>query len=499
MRVENVLEKLSDIILEKSDKLILSKELNSVTDNSENINKNDVFVAIKGYKFDGHNFIKPAIKKGCSLVIIENKSYISDLDFPYILVSDSRVALARLSHLSNEIDSNEFKIFGVTGTNGKSTSVNILHHLLRESKISSSLLSTVEIKINDLLIEEPYNTTPSIIKISNLLKQSKDKDVNFINLEVSSHAISQKRIEDIYFDIISFTNITRDHLDYHSSFNEYEKIKLSLANNLKPDGKVIINYDNFDMKKFEFIDSKKIITYGFSDDADYVIKELNQSIYQMNFKLITPDEGEISIYSSIIGSFNAYNIVNSLIAARQFGLSYEQIKHGIITFKGVRGRFEIIPSSKALGFSVVIDFAHTPDALENVLKNARSLTEGRIIVVFGAGGNADKGKRKIMGQIASELSDIVVITNDDPKDEDPDKIIEQVKEGVNKEKNFIVIPDRKTAINAAINFANREDIVIIAGRGHEKFQLFGGGKQIKFSDYDVAAEAIDGLRRSMKK
>jgi UDP-N-acetylmuramoyl-L-alanyl-D-glutamate--2,6-diaminopimelate ligase len=267
---------------------------------------------------------------------------------------------------------------------------------------------------------------------------------------------------------------------------------------MKKDGKAIINVDELDLDLFN-LEKEKMITYGFSEGADYTIKSVNQSIYQMNFKIDTPEGEESSIYSSIIGKFNAYNITNALIVCKEYGLTYDQIKHGIITFKGVKGRFELIPSSKALGFSVVIDFAHTPDALDKVLSNAKDIVKGRIILVFGAGGNADVGKRKIMGETASKYSDIIVLTTDDPKEEDPEKIIEQVKAGITKERNFIVIPERKTAINAAINFANRDDLVIIAGRGHEKFQLFANGKQVKFNDFEVASECIDSLRRSMKK
>jgi UDP-N-acetylmuramoyl-L-alanyl-D-glutamate--2,6-diaminopimelate ligase len=317
-------------------------------------------------------------------------------------------------------------------------------------------------------------------------------------MEVSSHALHQKRVEKLEYDLISFTNITRDHLDYHHTFKEYVNTKLSLTKYMKKDGKAIINVDELDLDLFN-LEKEKMITYGFSEGADYTIKSVNQSIYQMNFKIDTPEGEEISIYSSIIGKFNAYNITNALIVCKEYGLTYDQIKHGIITFKGVKGRFELIPSSKALGFSVVIDFAHTPDALDKVLSNAKDIVKGRIILVFGAGGNADVGKRKIMGETASKYSDIIVLTTDDPKEEDPEKIIEQVKAGITKERNFIVIPERKTAINAAINFANRDDLVIIAGRGHEKFQLFANGKQVKFNDFEVASECIDSLRRSMKK
>jgi UDP-N-acetylmuramoyl-L-alanyl-D-glutamate--2,6-diaminopimelate ligase len=499
MKVYEILDFLKDDILDSRMELSDDTELKNFKDNSELVKENDVFIAVKGFKVDGHDFIYSALSRGAAFVILDNPEKIpDDTSINYILIKNTRKVIAELAYKNKHISPKDFKMFAVTGTNGKSTVATLVHHILQESGKKSTLFSTVEIRIKDKVVEESYNTTPSVIKISEILEKSKLENVEFVNMEVSSHALHQKRVEKLEYDLISFTNITRDHLDYHHTFKEYVNTKLSLTKYMKKDGKAIINVDELDLDLFN-LEKEKMITYGFSEGADYTIKSVNQSIYQMNFKIDTPEGEEISIYSSIIGKFNAYNITNALIVCKEYGLTYDQIKHGIITFKGVKGRFELIPSSKALGFSVVIDFAHTPDALDKVLSNAKDIVKGRIILVFGAGGNADVGKRKIMGETASKYSDIIVLTTDDPKEEDPEKIIEQVKAGITKERNFIVIPERKTAINAAINFANRDDLVIIAGRGHEKFQLFANGKQVKFNDFEVASECIDSLRRSMKK
>jgi UDP-N-acetylmuramoyl-L-alanyl-D-glutamate--2,6-diaminopimelate ligase len=499
MKISEILDFLKKEILDSRMEIPGDTEINNFKDNSELVEENDVFIAVKGFKVDGHDFIYSALSRGAAFVILDNPEKIpDDTSLNYVLIKNTRKVIAELAYKNKHISPKDFKMFAVTGTNGKSTVATLVHHILQESGKKSTLFSTVDIRIKDKIEEEPYNTTPSVIKISEILEKSKLENVEFVNMEVSSHALHQKRVEKLEYDLISYTNITRDHLDYHHTFKEYVDTKLSLTKHMKKDGKAIVNIDGIDLDKFN-IDKKKIITYGFSEDADYTIKSINQSIYQMNFKIDTPEGEEISIYSSIIGKFNAYNITNALIVCKEYGLTYDQIKHGIITFKGVKGRFELIPSSKALGFSVVIDFAHTPDALDKVLSNAKDIVKGRIILVFGAGGNADVGKREIMGKIASKYSDIIVLTTDDPKDEDPEKIIEQVKTGITKERNFIVIPERKTAINAAINFANRDDLVIIAGRGHERFQLFANGKQIKFNDFEVASDCIDSLRRSMKK
>ena len=498
MTVSKILELLKNEIIKSNINLPEDFEITSIKDNCENVEKNDAFVAIKGEFFDGHDFIQTSYKRGATLFIVESEKNVPK-EASYIKVKNTRKALSEIAFNFKNISSDNFKIFGVTGTNGKSTTVSLIHHLLRESKKTSTLIGTVEIKINDEVIDEPYNTTPGSLKLASILKESKDKGVEFINMEVSSHSIEQKRVENIKFDVIAYTNITRDHLDYHSTFEEYKNVKLSLVKNLKKDGKVILNIDNLKKEDLKNVDKDKVITYGFSKDADYVIKDVSKSIYQMNFKIKTPEDSELSIYSSIVGDFNAANITLALISTKLMGLSYEEIKHGIITFSGVPGRFQLVPNSKNLGFSVVIDFAHTPDALEQVLKTAKEITTGRVIIVFGAGGHADVGKRKIMGAVASKYADITILTTDDPKDDDPEKIIEDVKKGIDVNKNFIVIPNRRTAINAAINFANREDIVIIAGRGHELFQLFAKGKKVKFNDFEVAHEIIENLRRSMKK
>ncbi|PNR98066.1 MULTISPECIES: UDP-N-acetylmuramoyl-L-alanyl-D-glutamate--2,6-diaminopimelate ligase [Petrotoga] len=467
-----------------------------IKDNSENVEKDDIFIAFKGSRFDGHDYIISAFNKGASLIIAQDEEKIPNIDsLQYIIVEDIKKAAADLTHKLYDISLDDFKILGVTGTNGKSTTVSLVHHILQKLDKNSTLISTVGIKINDELIDEPYNTTPSILELAKILKKSKENNIEFINIEVSSHAIDQRRIQGFKYDIISYTNITRDHLDYHKDFEEYKNIKLSLMNYLKDEGTIIINLDR--LNKEDFLKSgKEIITYGFDKNADFVIDNYEQTLQQMKFTITTKENKSFEIRSPMIGKFNVYNITNAFVIATLFGLAPEEIIYSIFTFKGVPGRFQIVPGSKSLGFFAVIDFAHTPDALNEVLKTASSITEGRIITVFGAGGNADKGKRKLMGQVVSEHSDVIVLTNDDPKDEDPDQIIEDVSKGIDQDKHFIVIPDRETAIDTALRFANKGDIVIIAGRGHEKYQLFANGKKVKFNDYEVTKKLIDKIKRS---
>ncbi|RAO98484.1 UDP-N-acetylmuramyl peptide synthase [Petrotoga sp. 9PW.55.5.1] len=470
-----------------------------IKDNSELIDKDDVFIAFKGHTLDGHDYISSAIEKGASLIIAQNENKIpSNFTKDYIIVKDIKKAAAVLAHQIYNISTKDFQIFGVTGTNGKSTTVSLVHHILRKNNKNSTLISTVEIKINDDIIKEPYNTTPGIVELSQILKISKEKNIQYINMEVSSHAIAQRRIEDTKYDIISFTNITRDHLDYHSSFEDYINTKLSLVNYLKDDGVIIINNDKLD--KNIFVNSgKKVITYGFNKGSDFVLENFQQTANQMRFTLTSQSFEKYEIRSQMVGKFNVYNITNAFIIAYLLGIDKDEIANAIFSFKGVRGRFQIVPSSLSLGFTAIIDFAHTPDALNEVLETASTLTDGRIITVFGAGGNADQGKRKIMGEVVSSKSDVIVLTNDDPKDEDPEKIIEEVSKGINKNKHFIVILDRETAIDTALRFANKGDIVIIAGRGHEKYQLFSHGRKIPFDDFEVTKKLIEKLKRSLGK
>jgi len=500
--VEFKTEDLSLILGENIEKLSLDGKkivIEGIKDNSSEVKKNDVFIAMKGHKTDGHDYINHALKNGASLIIAENEEKLpKDKEVNYIIVKDIKKATADLAYSCNKISVNDFTIVGVTGTNGKSTTLSLVHHILCESGVNSTLISTVEIKLNNKTLTQPRNTTPSILELANLLKFSAENESRFINLEVSSHAIDQRRIENLKFDIISYTNITRDHLDYHKNFEDYKKTKLSLMKYLKENGKIIINLDR--LKKEDFLlANKPIITYGFNESADYVIQHFEQNFNQVKFLLKTKENEIVEIVSPIIGKFNAYNIVNAFIITELLNIETNQIIKAISSFKGVPGRFQLVPSSKSLGFNCVVDFAHTPDALDEVLTTAASLTNGRKIIVFGAGGNADQGKRKIMGEVVSQKADVIILTNDDPKDEDPQKIIEDILEGIDQTKQFLVIPDRETAIEAAVSFANKGDIVIIAGRGHEQFQLFANGRKVKFNDFEVATKCIEKLKRGLRR
>lgn len=495
MTGHKILEILKDFVIEYN--FPLEKNYTFFTNNTNKIKPGSVFVCIKGTYFDGHDFIKTALEFKAALIIADNAKKLK-FDYPYILVKDTKQAYALLNYAYYNINFDDFNFIGVTGTNGKTTVISLIHYILTNSNKNSSLLSTVGIKLNDELLYEPYNTTPGVDEIAKILGLSKKRSIKNICLEVSSHAIDQKRIYKIPFSIAILTNITRDHLDYHKDFNEYKETKLSLFKQLKKNGHGIINLDCINLDEVP-LDKKNIITYGFNKVSDYVISDVEYNNSQMSFVITEPNGIENKIHTHLIGEYNAQNLTAAFIALKLLNVDNEAIRHGFLTFPGVPGRFQLVENTKDIEYKVYIDFAHTPDALEKVLKSAKKITKGRVILVFGAGGAADIGKRKIMGEIASKYSDLIVITDDDPKNDDPDEIIEHILEGIDKEKTYIVIRNRRTAIKAAVSFASRDDIVIIAGRGHEKFQLYENGKKIPFNDYDVAYDIVQKFRKVMKR
>lgn len=495
---QKIISILKDLIIEYH--FPLEKDYTFFTNNTNKIKPGSVFVCIKGTYFDGHDFIKTALEYKAALIIAENPKKLSKLpfDFPYILVSDTKKAYALLNYAYYNINFDDFNFIGVTGTNGKTTVTSLIHYVLTQGNQNSSLISTVGIKLNDELLYEPYNTTPGVDEVSRIINLSKNKGIKNICLEVSSHALAQKRVYDIPFSIAILTNITRDHLDYHKTFEEYKMTKMSLFKQLKNDGYGIINLDCIDLKDVP-LEKDNIITYGFDKTADYIISDVDYNNSQMSFTITEPDGIENKIHTHLIGEYNAQNLTAAFIALKLLNVDNEVIRHGFLTFVGVPGRFQLVENTKDIEYKVYIDFAHTPDALEKVLKSARRITHGRIILVFGAGGAADIGKRKIMGEIASKYSDLMVITDDDPKNDDPDEIIEHIMEGVDKNKTYIIIRDRKNAIKAAISFASRDDVVLITGRGHEKFQLYENGKKIPFNDYEIAYNVVQKFRKVMKR
>ena len=476
MRFSDVVNLLSDVLI--SYRVSGDPEVFDVEIHSSMVKDGDLFICRRGEFFDSHDVAREVVESGARILVCERE--IEDVGAAVIVVSDSRVAEAVLASEFYGKPYEKLLVFGVTGTNGKTTTIRMIHHILTYLKIPGSVISTVG---NNIMgrEERTYNTTPSALHLMRIMKETVDKGGKFTALEVSSHAIAQKRIFSVRFDSVALLNITRDHLDFHKSFEEYRKVKFSIFEYLKSDGVGVINY-NF----FNELNTGKFKKAFFGDGGNYRVRNVDVSFTGTKFKLETP-WGVKNVKVPMVGEFNAYNAAAALAMLAEIGFDIDELIEALEKFPGVDGRYEVVKEAYKQGMKVVIDFAHSPDAMEKVLKTSRKLLEGkgRVIIVFGAGGMADKGKRKIMGKVASELADIAIVTNDDPRGEDPEEIAEDILKGFPKNRKPLVILDRKEAIETALTLASKRDIIIIAGRGHEDMQVFGPGKEVPFKDKEV--------------
>ncbi|ANQ53614.1 UDP-N-acetylmuramoyl-L-alanyl-D-glutamate--lysine ligase [Thermosipho sp. 1063] len=479
MKIKEILKALSSVVLKVN--CDEEMEFDYISSNSKDIKENSLFICRKGFNFDSHKLVDDISEKGAKVFVVEEEIK----DYPYILVVDSRIAESIISDVFFNKPYEKLITFGVTGTNGKTTTVHLFHHIMHELGIKGSISGTV---MNDIMGDKFYhhNTTPGAIEITKNMYKTVRENGKYYAMEVSSHALSQYRVESIKYDIVGITNITRDHLDFHQTFENYKKAKLHILNLLKPNGIAVINH-----KLLKDIPNKniKIITFGIDNDSDYVIHEINSNWSGIYFRLETP-YGEKKVASQLLGDFNAFNITLVIAALSEIGYDIDEVISSISTFRGVDGRLEVISEAKKLGIEIIIDFAHTPDALEKVILSLRKITKGRIITVFGAGGQSDIGKRPIMGKIVSKYSDISIITTDDPRGEDPEEIIKDIEMGIVPGSLSLSIIDRKEAIDTAITLANRGDVILIAGRGHEPYQVFNENYKVPFKDRDVTIDII---------
>ncbi len=451
-------------------------KINKVTKDSRKIEEGDVFVAIKGPVSDGHEFIVQAIEKGASVIVAEKETDIPG-HVKQIVVEDSTKALGILASWYFDEPQKNLKITGVTGTNGKTTVATLLYKVFEESGYKAGLISTVEIKISDKSFPAT-NTTPGILELMEILSQMRDKDVEYVFMEVSSHGIEQKRIEGIKFSGGIFTNLTREHLDYHGDFITYRDVKKQFFDQLPTEAFALTNAD--DKNGLFMIQNTKAkkYTYALKNPADFKAEILEMSFEGMLMRINGKE-----FWTPMTGKFNAYNLLAVYGASVLLGLDEENVLVQLSKLKGARGRFErIISEDKKVA---IIDYAHTPDALENVLKTIQEIKKPgqQIITVVGAGGDRDKGKRPLMAKVATSLSDWTIITSDNPRTEDPKQIIADIMAGVDPIDMYktLIIEDRAQAIKAAEKYARPGDIILIAGKGHETYQIIGE-KKMHFDD-----------------
>ena len=458
---------------------------------SRRVTDSAVFVALKGLKADGLDFVPEAIRRGAALIVSESARP-DGLDVPWVVVRDGRLALALIGAEVHGHPSREIPVIGVTGTNGKTTTTYLLAAILDAAGRSAGVMGTVHYKIGQVA-REAARTTPEASDVQALLRQMVDAGNRSCVMEVSSHALSLRRVDGVRFAAGAFTNLTRDHLDFHADMESYFAAKRRLFEMLGSDAPGIINAD--DPRAATLVGTcARPLTYGIQKPADVRPEGLVMDLAGVRFTATTP-AGPVAIRSSLVGRPNVYNLLAAVATASALGIPREAIAEGLASQTGVPGRFEVV-SSPADGVTVVVDYAHTDDALRNLIETARPLTAGRVITLFGCGGDRDRTKRPLMGMVAARLSDVVVITSDNPRSEDPLAIIDEIRRGIpageaasDRAPDVTAIVDRAAAIEKAVAMARPGDVVLIAGKGHEKTQHIGD-RVLAFDDADVSRAAL---------
>ena len=474
----------------------LERQVKDITYDSREVKKDSLFVAIHGFKTDGRKYIADAIRKGASVIVTEGAIETPEKDITVISVPDARNALALLSAQFYGYPSRRLRMIGITGTNGKTTTSYLIKAIIEKAGKRCGLLGTISYIIGDETIQSPH-TTPESADLQKYLHRIIESGAEYAVMEVSSHALELNRVADCEFDIAVFTNLTQDHLDFHKTMEGYFSAKLKLFTSLSNErGKMvkkvgIINIDDPYSKRILDAIKVKAVTYGFSRDADIRPDDVRMDINGIAFKAVT-QKGIFPIESKLTGKYNINNILSTIGVGQALGFDNSIIADGIRAVENISGRFEKIEEGQ--DFAVVVDYAHTEDALKRLLEAVKEFANGRIITVFGCGGDRDKGKRPKMGETAGKASNIVIITSDNPRSEDPMEIIKEIEEGIKGIKNgnkpdYLIMPDRREAICKAVELARKDDIVVIAGKGHEDYQIIGD-KKSHFDDREIAREAI---------
>lgn len=464
--------------------------INKIEFDSRKIELNDVFVAIKGSLSDGHTFIDKALELGATAVICETFPERIVNGVTYIQVNSSNEALAFLSANFYGNPSQKLRLVGVTGTNGKTTIASLLYQLFKKAGYKVGLLSTVKILVGETEYKATH-TTPDSLTINHFLKEMVETGCEFCFMEVSSHGVHQKRTEGLYFEGGIFTNLSHDHLDYHNTFAEYRDVKKSFFDHLPKSAFAIVNVDDKNGVVMVQNTKAKKVTYALKSYADYRAQILENQFTGLLLKVNNHE-----LWTKLIGSFNAYNLLAIFATAIELGLEEQEALRLVSALESVSGRFQYIVSESKI--TAIVDYAHTPDALENVLKtieNIRTRNE-QLITVVGCGGDRDKTKRPIMANIASELSDKAIFTSDNPRTENPETILEEMEKGVEPQnfKKTLSIIDRKQAIKTACQLANSGDIILIAGKGHETYQEINGVRH-DFDDMKIVKELLQQLNK----
>ena len=460
-------------------------DIKDIVYDSRKVTPGCIFICITGFKLDGHLYIEEAIKKGAVAAIIERDVEVDGI--PLIKVADTRKSMPIIGSNFYNHPTETLKLIGITGTNGKTTTTYLIESILEQAHKNTSIIGTISIKIGK--VEVPSSrTTPESVDLQQLFREMLDKDMEYSVMEVSSHALDLGRVDNCSFRIGIFTNLTQDHLDYHKNFDNYREAKKKLF--YKTTHANIINVDDKHGRIIaeEIKDLKtKLITYGIDSNADIMAKNIEIDVKGIRFTLVTP-KYSIVIQNKTPGRFSVYNCLAAAAVAYSEGIDKDIIKEGLYNLENVPGRSEVVNIDKP--YTVIIDYAHSPDSLENILNAVRQYTKGKLITVFGCGGDRETEKRPMMGEVAGRLSDYCVITSDNPRSEEPDSIIKQVEQGISSTNcDYICIENRRDAIKFALTMARKDDVVVLAGKGHETYQELKEGK-IHFDEREVIRELL---------
>ena len=461
-------------------------DITNICYDSRKIKRNSIFVCINGNNVNGHDFINEAIKNGAVAVVALEEFQIENENITLIKVKNTKSALASIANLFFKEPSKEINLVGVTGTNGKTTVIHYIKDILEGYGKSTGLIGTLgyELKDKEISIEKINPTTPEALELQAIFREFIDKGAQNVVMEATSSALAKHRVDFCDFNVGVFTNLSQDHLEEHGTMENYKNEKMKLFHKCNIG---IINIDDKIGKEIIEKSSCKILTYGIKEEADIratEIKYKNDSvIFKVNFENISQ---EVKI--NVPGKFTVYNVLASIGACYGFGIDIDEILKLVLNIKPVLGRFEMVKNNS--NKNIIVDYAHTPDALEKLLMMAREITDGKLITVFGCGGDRDKSKRKVMGKAAGILSDYCIITSDNPRNEDPIRIIEEIEDGMERiDSKYEKIVDRRKAIEKGLNLLKEEDLLIIAGKGHEHYQIIGNTK-IHFDDREIVREKL---------
>lgn len=465
-------------------------EISNLTIDSRKVKKGSMYGAIKGFNVDGHKFIRNCIENGASLIVCEDlEDFCIDDNVAILQVENTRKALAIIAKNFYNNPTKNINLIGVTGTNGKTSTTYFLEQILLEYKKTVGIIGTIEIRENGKKMEFDFSTstTPDTIELNELFSTMVSDNIDNIVMEVSSHALELHKVEGCNFNIGIFTNLTQDHLDMHKSMENYLNAKSKLFSMCKIG---IINIDDKYAQDIIKNASCKVFTYSIEKESDLQAINIQYFMDRVTFDVKINDKIENFILN-IPGRFSVYNALSVIGACLMQNIPIDIIKEGIKNIKGVPGRIQTIPNNK--GFNVIVDYAHTPDGLDNIIKAVREFTKGRVITIFGCGGDRDRKKRPIMGEISANLSDYTIITSDNPRSEVPESIIDEIETGIKPiTNNYEKITGRKDAIYRGVSIAKANDSIIIAGKGHEDYEIFAD-KIIHFDDTEVAKEALEDL------